>query len=128
MLKVLVVDDSKIILKVVHGYLTSRGCEVEMCDGPFGVLNKIKAYCPDVLLLDMQMPGLSGSRLAVMLKEKKDMPCTPRVFSFSSESEAFQRELVRQGLVEGFFFKQDGNMDGLYEMITVPKPSPAMAR
>jgi CheY-like chemotaxis protein len=117
MLKVLVVDDNKLILKIVHGYLTSRGCEVEVCDGPFGVLNKITAYRPDVLLLDMQMPGLSGSRIAVMLKQKKDMPCTPRVYSFSSEPETFQRELVRQGLVDGFFYKSEGNMDGLFELI-----------
>jgi len=115
MKKVLVVDDNQLVGKLVELYLGKLGCDVDVCNTPFGVLNKVKEYQPDVVLLDMKMPGLSGRSVAGLLK-KNENGITCKTVLFSSEDEKVQRELLEEGLVDGYFLKGP-SFDGLKETI-----------
>ena len=58
--RVLVVDDEAPIVELVRGYLAREGMEVlSASDGPTG-LELIRAQAPDVVVLDVNLPGLDG--------------------------------------------------------------------
>lgn len=102
--KVLVVDDNQLMRKLVECFLNKHGWRVELCEGPFGVINKAKDYRPDIILMDLKMPGLGGDKLASMLK-KTSNTADIKIISFSSEDEELQRRMVEQGLIDGYFVK-----------------------
>ncbi len=115
MVKVLLVDDNQLIGKLVPMYLKGHGCEVEVCNGPFGVLNKVKEFTPDVILLDLNMPGLGGIKLAELLKSSNRAEPS-KIILFSSEEESLQTEMVHKGLADDYFMKTH-TLDGLMEKI-----------
>ncbi len=67
MTKVLVIDDEAPIRLLCRVNLEAEGMEViEAPDGPSGV-DKAREERPDVILLDVMMPGLDGWRVAEQL-------------------------------------------------------------
>ncbi|MGZ4408852.1 MAG: response regulator, partial [Gaiellaceae bacterium] len=69
MTKVLVIDDEAPIRLLCRVNLEAEGMEViEAPDGPSGV-DKARDERPDVILLDVMMPGLDGWRVAEQLFE-----------------------------------------------------------
>jgi len=107
--KLLVVDDSQLICKVVEAYLKKRDWQVEVCPGPFGVLKKVADFQPSVVLLDIRMPGLNGQGVAKLLKNNKHKF---EVVLFSSEPVDVMVDMVSNGLAWGYFVKGH-TLDGL---------------
>ena len=76
MTRVLVIDDEPPIRLLCRVNLEAEGWEVlEAADGPSG-LEKAKRRRPDVILLDVMMPGLDGWRVA---EELLDDPATQEI-------------------------------------------------
>jgi len=115
MKKVLLVDDNQLVGKLASTYLGKHGFDVEVCQGPFGVLNRVRSFGPDVILLDINMPGLSGVRLAELLKDARVLHGF-KVILFSSEDANMQAGMVKEGLAQNYFIK-GGSLDGLCEVI-----------
>jgi DNA-binding response OmpR family regulator len=68
MSRVLIVDDEPAILMAVRDELIFEGLTVETAvDGPSGVEAALK-YRPDVLLLDLMMPGMNGFEVCRKLR------------------------------------------------------------
>ena len=58
--RVLVVDDEPPIRAVVRGFLEREGMLVaEAVDGPAAV-DQVRAFAPDVIVLDIMLPGVDG--------------------------------------------------------------------
>lgn len=115
MKKVLVVDDNQLVRKLVELHLGKMGCDVDSCHSPFGVLQKVKDFGPDVVLLDMKMPGLSGRSVAGLLR-KGERGYSCKTIIFSAEDECLQQKMVDEGLADGYFVKSH-TLDGLKETI-----------
>ena len=80
MTKVLVIDDEAPIRLLCRVNLEAEGMEVlEAADGPAG-LAKAREEEPDVILLDVMMPGLDGWRVAEQLLEDESTRDIPIVF------------------------------------------------
>ena len=80
MTRVLVIDDEAPIRLLCRVNLEAEGMEVlEAADGPSG-LAKAKSRRPDVILLDVMMPGLDGWRVAEELLEDPTTREIPIVF------------------------------------------------
>jgi DNA-binding response OmpR family regulator len=78
--RVLVIDDEAPIRLLCRVNLEAEGMEVlEAADGPSG-LAKAKSRRPDVILLDVMMPGLDGWRVAEELLEDPTTQEIPIVF------------------------------------------------
>ncbi len=66
--RILVVDDEAPILDLVRGYLERDGFEVATAaDGPAG-LAAVRANSPDVVILDVMLPGLDGIEVCRQLR------------------------------------------------------------
>ncbi len=75
--KILVVEDEEILLTALKEELSNGGYEVEgAVDGQDG-LDKVKAFNPDLILLDLVMPKMDGMEMLQRLKgdnELRDIP------------------------------------------------------
>jgi DNA-binding response OmpR family regulator len=80
MTKVLVIDDEAPIRLLCRVNLEAEKMEVlEAADGPTG-LERARSESPDVILLDVMMPGLDGWRVAEELLEDEKTKSIPIVF------------------------------------------------
>ena len=79
-MRVLVIDDEAPIRLLCRVNLEAEGMEVlEAADGPTG-LETARAERPDVILLDVMMPGLDGWRVAEALLDDERTEGIPIVF------------------------------------------------
>jgi two-component system alkaline phosphatase synthesis response regulator PhoP len=71
--KILVIDDEPSIVKLVEAYLKPEGYEVlTATDGDAG-LKSARAFKPDLLILDVMLPGMDGIELLSRLRRESDV-------------------------------------------------------
>ena len=71
MTKVLIVDDEQVLTDAYQLSLTKAGYEVFVANRPEAGLTLVKEHKPDVLLIDMLMPGMNGIEfLQAMVRQK----------------------------------------------------------
>src|SRR5512137_730832 len=66
---VLIVDDEESIIQSLQGILTDEGFEVTSAGSGLAALEKIDEVMPDIVLLDIWMPGMDGIETLVKIKE-----------------------------------------------------------
>jgi two-component system nitrogen regulation response regulator NtrX len=66
---ILIVDDEKSILLSLEGILADEGFEVQCESSGGAALERIKESIPDLVLLDIWMPGMDGMETLVKIKE-----------------------------------------------------------
>lgn len=99
---VLVADDDPIVVERIREVLGELGCRVIGHDDGLGLSAVILRERPDVVLVDVMMPRLSGDQIVTLIKENnlfEDLKLT--FIFFSSKDEASLLELVRQSGAEG---------------------------
>lgn len=67
--RVLVVDDSPTIRRVVGSVLQRAGYEVATADGGVAGVREVEVFDPDIILLDLVMPGVSGLQTLDLLDD-----------------------------------------------------------
>jgi DNA-binding response OmpR family regulator len=71
MKKILIVEDELAYLRLLHDQLTKKGYTVyEATNGEKG-LKKAKKEKPDLILLDLKMPGMDGMTMLDLLRKEK---------------------------------------------------------
>jgi len=73
MTKILVIDDEPTIVNLVQAYLKPEGYEVfTAADGPAG-LKAARAFKPDLIILDVMLPGIDGLELLSRLRRESQV-------------------------------------------------------
>ena len=73
MTKILVIDDEPSIIKLVSAYLKPEGYEVfTAADGNAG-LKAARTFKPDLIILDLMLPGIDGIELLSRLRRESDV-------------------------------------------------------
>ncbi|ASV13047.1 MULTISPECIES: response regulator [Leptospira] len=85
--KVLVVDDEEDIAELIRFHLEENGYQVDTCQNGLEVLPKLEKNTPDLVILDLMLPGIGGMDLCKKIKEKYSMPII-MVTAKSGETEA----------------------------------------
>jgi two-component system phosphate regulon response regulator OmpR len=70
---VLIVDDDPAVREMLTEYLSSHGYEVAQADGGAAMRAELERGVPDVVLLDVGLPGEDGLSLARYLRERYDL-------------------------------------------------------
>lgn len=104
--RILVIDDDDRLLLTTAAMLEEEGYEVHTHKGGFGASNRMMQLNPDLVLLDVNMPGLSGEGLASVLRKHNELRHIPIVF-FSSNDEDSLRAAVQEYGVAGYLCKGD---------------------
>lgn len=73
-MKVLVVDDDEKILKVLTAYLAKAEYKVETAQEGWDAVTKVAQLKPDVVLLDIMLPGLDGWGVCKEIRRTSDVP------------------------------------------------------
>jgi len=66
--KVLIVEDNKLNMKLFRDILTSEACEVIECFDPMFAMETIAREMPNLILMDIQLPRISGYDLIKWIK------------------------------------------------------------
>ncbi len=107
---ILVIDDDENLLTATRDLLENWGYRVYTHKRGFGSTVAIDLVKPDLVLLDINMPGLPGDRLAGLIKSFEATKNVPVVF-YSSNDEDTLRKAVSDSKVTGYIPKGD-----LYEL------------
>lgn len=91
--RVLLVDDDPLLLDAQASVLRAAGMEVRSLCQPLNTLDMLEAFAPDVLLLDVYMPEVSGPELAAALRERDAHVHLPILF-LSAETDMKQQLLA----------------------------------
>jgi DNA-binding response OmpR family regulator len=75
MKKILVVDDEENIRELYRDELSEEGYEVELAEDGYEALKKVEMFCPDLVTLDVKMPGIDG--LEVLRRIREANPSLP---------------------------------------------------
>ena len=65
--KILVVDDQEDVLSLLNEALSKFGFEAMVCKDPKKVLDSVRSFHPDLILLDLLMPNLGGFEICEIL-------------------------------------------------------------
>jgi PAS domain S-box-containing protein len=116
---ILVVDDNVDAANSMAMLLRMGGHEVEVAhDGPTA-LDRVSAHLPDVVLLDIGLPGMSGYQVAEQLRARYDRSHDLRIYAMTGYGQAQDRD---RSLESGF----DGHLvkpvlpDDLFRLIENP--------
>jgi two-component system, cell cycle response regulator len=83
---VLIADDSMLIRAVARAGLEDEGYQVAEADDGLAALDACRKEPPDVVLLDIEMPGLDGYQVLAELKSDPELKHIPVVFLTSRGS------------------------------------------
>ena len=67
--RILIADDNGPNVELLEAYLTGVDCEIAVAVDGQDTLDKVAAFWPDLILLDVMMPKLSGFEVCKRLKE-----------------------------------------------------------
>ena len=102
-LKIIVVDDDVTTLRVLGAALAQKGHQVIERETAIGTTLAIMREKPDVVLLDVRMPGLSGDKLASLIDQGAGP--APVVILHSSSSLSELEHLARVSGASGVIRK-----------------------
>jgi diguanylate cyclase (GGDEF)-like protein len=95
--KVLVVDDSRSQALYCEKALTNAGMSTHVITDPMEVLNAIDSFNPEIIVLDMYMPGCTGTELASVIRQQPEYIRIPILFLSGEEDKDKQLDAMSQG-------------------------------
>ena len=95
--RILIVDDSPTERHVLNDMLTKAGYEVISCDNGDDAIVKAKQIKPDLILMDVVMPGLNGFQATRTISRDADTKNIPIVLCTSKSQESDKIWGMRQG-------------------------------
>ena len=102
--RILVVDDSETMIRFLSRTLTQAGMAVHVEMYPDKVLNAIGEFHPDLILMDMYMPGCDGQELSRIIRQYESYTSIPIVF-LSSETDIKKQMAAMQIGADDFLTK-----------------------
>ncbi|WP_040203985.1 response regulator transcription factor [Neobacillus jeddahensis] len=73
-MKILLVDDERRIIEVLEAYLEREGYEIHSADNGIDALKKAKTINPDLIILDLMLPDISGEEVCRLVRKESDVP------------------------------------------------------
>lgn len=94
---VLVVEDDPLQAAHHGAVLRAAGMRVEEVNDPLGILQPLVDLRPDLVLMDLYMPGCTGVELAAAIRQQEAFVGIPIVFLSQERERNLQLEALRQG-------------------------------
>ena len=114
--RILVADNSITIQKIVAMAFENEDAEVEGIGNGQKAFDRIPDFKPDIVLADVDMPGLNGFQLCKKIKGASDLK-NIKVMLLASDFECFDEELFKKCRAENHISKPFKSVD-IVEMVT----------
>jgi DNA-binding response OmpR family regulator len=87
MAKILIVDDSELIIQMLSEYLKDAGYAVVTAMNSVDAMSTFRREEPDLVIMDLMMPGIDGHTTARLIKQNKTSKDVPIVIFSDLEGE-----------------------------------------
>ena len=87
--KILIVDDDNHIAELIALYLTKECFETSIVNDGEEALKEFQAFQPNLILLDLMLPGIDGYQVCREIRQKSDVP----IIMLSAKGETFDKVL-----------------------------------
>jgi len=108
-LRVLLIDDSEIVLEATSAMLTNAGFDVRAVSSMQRFLNALLDWKPHVVVTDLHMPEMSGAELCAWIRRQMPTNRIPIVV-YSSTPEHELEDIVRDSGADACVSKERGLM------------------
>lgn len=95
--KVLIVDDEADILEIISYNLIKEGYEIQTAKNGIEALEKVEPFKPDLVILDIMMPKMSGVEVCKILRSKPQHNDTLIIFLTALNDESSQIKGLETG-------------------------------
>ncbi len=120
------IDDDKAFIELVDHALIARGCVMTYADNGADGIRLAKLLAPDLVLLDIRMPGMDGYEVATELRRLAEL-APARIVAVTSAASDTERERMRGVGFDGSFLKPfDAStlVDAIEPFLPEPLPAP----
>jgi DNA-binding response OmpR family regulator len=115
--RILVIDDEPEITEIIDTYLSESGYTVAVENDPNAAVSKAKNFKPDVILLDIMMPGVDGYEVCRQMKAESALANTPIIFlTGKDKSDDMGRSFKSGG---DMFIKKPFSCERLLEIVNI---------
>jgi two-component system alkaline phosphatase synthesis response regulator PhoP len=115
--KILVIDDEPEITEIIEAFLDNAGYTVTVENTPNRAIDQAKDLRPDLILLDIMMPGTDGYSICNQIKEDPDMTNIPVIFLTGKDSKDDQGKSFQVG--GDMFIKKPFSCERLLEIVNI---------
>ncbi|MCH8139409.1 MAG: response regulator [Proteobacteria bacterium] len=101
---VLVVEDNELNMKLFHDLLEAHGYNILQTKDGMDALRLAREHKPDLILMDIQLPEVSGLEVTKWIKEDDDLKSIP-VIAVTAFAMKGDEEKIREGGCEAYIAK-----------------------
>jgi two-component system, cell cycle response regulator DivK len=101
---VLIVEDNELNMKLFNDLLETRGCRVVQTRQGVEAMDLARKHRPDLILMDIQLPEVSGLQVTQWLKDDDELRSIP-VIAVTAFAMKGDEEKIRQGGCEAYLSK-----------------------
>lgn len=98
--KIIIIDDSILNIKIIEKYLDNSYLELYSCTNSEESIQLIKKVNPDLILMDLYMPGMNGFDLLNELKKELKTSLIPVIFITSSQDVEDTKQAYKLGIID----------------------------
>ncbi|MEM7301212.1 MAG: response regulator [Pseudomonadota bacterium] len=102
--KVMIVEDNELNMKLFNDLLEANGFETVKTRNGLEALDLARQHRPDLILMDIQLPEVSGLQVTKWLKEDEELAPIP-VIAVTAFAMKGDEERIRQGGCEAYISK-----------------------
>ena len=101
---ILIVEDNELNMKLFHDLLEAHGYETLQTKDGMEALKLARNHHPDLILMDIQLPEVSGLEVTKWIKEDDDLRSIP-IIAVTAFAMKGDEEKIREGGCEGYLAK-----------------------
>src|ERR1700744_5597039 len=102
--RVLIVEDNDLNMKLFHNLLEAHGYDILQTKDGMEALQLARQHHPDLILMDIQLPEVSGLEVTKWIKEDESLKTIP-VVAVTAFAMKGAEEVIRQGGCEAYISK-----------------------
>ena len=102
--RVMIVEDNELNMKLFNDLLEAQNYETIQTSNGLEALDLARAHRPDLILMDIQLPEISGLEITKMLKADDELKHIP-VIAVTAFAMKGDEEKIREGGCEGYIAK-----------------------
>lgn len=110
--KMLIVEDEPATRRLLSQIFERLGHSVSAAEDGFSALEQIRKETPDILLSDLNMPGMSGFELLSVVRRK-----TPGIYVIASSGAFAAGDGVPNGIAADAFHEKASGLNQLFELV-----------